>query len=153
MQKVIISDTSCLILLQNIGEIDLLNKLFGTVVTTKEVADEFGLPLPPWIQIHQPLNKRYQSIIEASVHKGEASTIALAIENDNSLLIVDDLKARKFAQNLGINITGTIGIIVDAKLEGVIPSVRVILNKIKQTNFRITPKLELMILEKSNELK
>ena len=34
MQKTIISDTSCLILLEKIGELDILNKLFGTIITT-----------------------------------------------------------------------------------------------------------------------
>ena len=47
MQKVIISDTSCLILLHKIGKLELLFELFGAIVTTKEVAAEFGLPLPP----------------------------------------------------------------------------------------------------------
>jgi predicted nucleic acid-binding protein len=151
MQKVIISDTSCLILLQNIGELELLFNLFGTITTTNEVAAEFGLPLPAWIKIESPKNKKYQSIVEVLVDKGEASTIALAIENENSLLIVDDLKARKFAQNLGIKVTGTMGIIVEAKLAGVIPSVKPLLKRIRQTNFRITQKLELLILKKAGE--
>jgi predicted nucleic acid-binding protein len=50
MQKSIISDTSCLILLDKIDEIHLLKKLFGSIITTPEVADEFGLPLPSWVQ-------------------------------------------------------------------------------------------------------
>jgi len=152
MQKIIISDTSCLILLQNIGELDLLSKLYGAVITTNDVANEFGLPLPAWIEIRQPKNKKYQSIIEASVDKGEASTIALGFEYDDCLLIIDDLKARKFAQQLGLKITGTIGLLVEAKLSGIIPSVTEILAKIKQTNFRISPKLESIILIRAGEL-
>src|ERR1700748_579569 len=100
MQKIIISDTSCLILLQKIGELELLSKLFGIITTTPEDAVEFGLPVPLWIKIQDTYNKKNKSIIEASVDKGEASAIALAIEQDESLLIVDDSKARKFAQNL-----------------------------------------------------
>lgn len=46
MHKAIISDTSCLILLEKIGELELLRKLFGVIITTQEVASEFGLPLP-----------------------------------------------------------------------------------------------------------
>ncbi|MDI9365773.1 MAG: hypothetical protein QM541_12535 [Flavobacterium sp.] len=46
MQKAIIADTSCLILLTNIQELDLLQKLFGNIITTNEVAEEYGLPLP-----------------------------------------------------------------------------------------------------------
>jgi predicted nucleic acid-binding protein len=151
MRRTIISDTSCLILLDNIGELSILNKLFGNITTTSEVAGEFGKLLPPWIEIKEPNNKNYQSIIEASLDRGEASAIALAIELDNCLLIIDDLKGRKFAHQLGLTIIGTIGVIVDAKLAGIIPSIKPILSKIKSTNFRITEQLELLILKLAGE--
>lgn len=151
MQKAIISDTSCLILLEKIGELELLSKLFGVIFTTQEVSHEFGLPLPSWIEIKSPTDKKYQSIIEASVDKGEASAIALAVEYDDCLLIMDDLKGRKFATQLGIKITGTFGIIVDAKLTGIIPSVKPIIAKIKETNFRISDKIEAIVLVKAKE--
>lgn len=151
MPKTIISDTSCIILLDKIGELEILNKLFGTIITTPEVAKEFGQTLPSWFEIQQPNDKKFQLIIETSVDKGEASAIALAIELDDCLLIIDDLKGRKFAHQLGIAIIGTIGVIVDAKLAGVIPTVRPILSKIRATNFRITERLELLILKKAGE--
>lgn len=151
MQKTIISDTSCLILLDKIGELEILNKLFGTIITTSEVSNEFGQHLPSWIEIQNPTDKIYQTIIEATLDKGEASAIALAIELDDCLLIIDDLKGRKFAYKIGLNITGTIGVIVDAKLAGIIPSVKSILLKIRSTNFRITEELEAIILKKSGE--
>ena len=151
MHKPIISDTSYLILLDKIGELEILNKLFGTIITTPEVAIEFGQPLPSWVEIQQPSDKNYQSIIEASVDKGEASAIALAIELEDCLLIIDDLKGRKFANQIGLTIIGTIGVIVDAKLAGIITSVKPILTKIKSTNFRITEQLEVIILKRSGE--
>ena len=142
---------SCLILLDKIGEISILNKLFGVITTTSEVAIEFGQPLPSWFEIREPADKNYQAIIEATVDKGEASAIALAIELDDCLLIIDDLKGRKFASQLGLTIIGTIGVIVDAKLAGIIPSVKPILSKIKSTNFRITEQLELLIIKRAGE--
>ena len=151
MHKAIISDTSCLILLHKIGELELLYKLFGTIITTGEVANEFGLPLPEWIEIKEPVNKNYQSIIEASVDKGEASAIALAVELEDCLLIIDDLKGRKFAHQLGLTIIGTIGILLDAKLAGIIPLVNPLLTKIKETNFRISENLEILILKRAGE--
>jgi predicted nucleic acid-binding protein len=75
----------------------------------------------------------------------------LAIELDDCLLIIDDLKGRKFASQLGLTIIGTIGVIVDAKLAGIIPSVKPILSKIKSTNFRITEQLELLIIKRAGE--
>lgn len=51
MAKVIISDTSCLIVLSRIGRLHLLNELFSTITITQVVADEFGDPLPPWVEV------------------------------------------------------------------------------------------------------
>jgi predicted nucleic acid-binding protein len=152
MQKVIISDTSCLILLDKIGELSLLNKLFGKIVITQEIADEFKKELPDWFKIENPTNKTYQKILEASLDRGEASAIAFAIEQRNCLLIIDDFKGRKFAEQLGIKITGTLGVIIDAKITGYLKSVKPYLEKIKNTDFRLTIDLERKTLEKSGEL-
>jgi predicted nucleic acid-binding protein len=51
MPKTIISDTSCLIILSKIGELDLLFRTYGQITTTKEVALEYGEQLPEWIEI------------------------------------------------------------------------------------------------------
>jgi predicted nucleic acid-binding protein len=151
MQRAIISDTSCLILLDKIGALELLHVLFGTIITTHDVATEFGSNIPIWIEIIDPANKNYQTIIEASLDKGEASAIALAVEFEDCLLIIDDLKGRKFAMQLGLKITGTLGILIEAKLAGHIPSLKPVLQKIKQTNFRLSEKLEVIILERVGE--
>ncbi|MGI8669123.1 MAG: DUF3368 domain-containing protein [Aridibacter sp.] len=152
MQKTIVSDTSCLIILDNIGELDLLNKVFGQILITQDIADEYGSTLPKWISIQNPVNKQYQQLLEAKVDKGEASAIALAFELQNCLLILDDLKARNLADELGIEITGTFGVILEAKLSGTIKSVKPILNKIKQTDFRLSQELEERVLIKAGEI-
>ncbi|HSV09979.1 MAG TPA: hypothetical protein VLI68_04370 [Hanamia sp.] len=90
-----------------------------------------GIPLPSWVEIRNASDKGYQAFVEKSVDKGEASAIALAVELSDCLLIIDDLKGRKFAQKIGLTIIGTVGIIVDAKVNGIIPSVKPILWKIK----------------------
>lgn len=151
MQKTIISDTSCLILLEKIGELDLLHKVFGEILITQEIADEYGLTLPDWIFVQNPINQNYPKILEANIDKGEASAIALAVELADCLLIIDDLKGRNLAQALGIKITGTFGIIIEAKLSGRISSVKPYLSKIKQTDFYFSEKLEEQILVKANE--
>ncbi len=51
MHKTIISDTSCLIILSKIGEIELLEKVYGRVLTTTDIAAEFGEVLPEWIEV------------------------------------------------------------------------------------------------------
>lgn len=151
MQKIIISDASCLILLDKIGHIEILQRLFGEIVTTNEVSREFDQPLPKWIKLQEPTDKNYQTIIEASLDKGEASAIALAVEQDDCLLIIDDMKGRQFAMQLRLNITGTLGVIVTAKKAGLLKSVKPILEQIKQTNFRMSEKVEQEILQKAGE--
>ena len=84
--------------------------------------------------------------------KGESSAIAFAIEQKDCLLIIDDYKGRKYAEQLGIKITGTLGVIIDAKLSGHLESVRPLLERIKMTDFRLTPELERRTLEKSGEV-
>ena len=93
--RIIIADTSCFILLDKIDYLEILQKLFGQVTTTTEVSNEFGKPLPEWVNIVNVKDKNQQVLLEAEIDKGEASAIALAMENANSLLILDDYKAKK----------------------------------------------------------
>ncbi|RZK90153.1 MAG: DUF3368 domain-containing protein [Pedobacter sp.] len=107
--------------------------------------------LPEWVEIVNVVDKSKQQILELQIDKGESSAIALAMEIPDSTIILDDYKARKIAHQLGLSYTGTIGVIVKAKLRGLIPSISPILNKIKQTNFRLTEELELQALKQSGE--
>ena len=149
--KLIISDRSCFITLSNIGELSLLRLLYKQIVTTTEIAQEFGESLPDWVEIIAVSDKAKQELLEMQVDKGEASAIALALESENPFLIIDDYKARKLAQNLKLNHTGTIGVIIAAKQKGIINSIKPILEKIKETNFRISTDLELQALIKAKE--
>lgn len=97
--RVIIADTSCFILLSKIDCLYVLLELFGEVTTTKEVSDEFGKPLPKWVVVENLKDKSQQTALEVEIDKGEASAIALAIQKVNSLLILDDYKARRIAAN------------------------------------------------------
>jgi predicted nucleic acid-binding protein len=151
MPKTIISDTSCFIILTNIGELDLLQKVYGQITTTPEIAEEFGETLPEWVEILSVTDKYRQQILEMQIDKGESSAIALALETPDSVVILDDYKARKIAERLGITFTGTIGVIIKAKLSGIIPSVRPILEKIKQTDFRLSAEIETQALKEADE--
>jgi predicted nucleic acid-binding protein len=50
MHKTIISDTSCFIILANIGELEILHKVYGQIVTTVDIATEYGEVLFPFHQ-------------------------------------------------------------------------------------------------------
>ncbi|MFN4253612.1 MAG: DUF3368 domain-containing protein [Saprospiraceae bacterium] len=152
MPKAIISDTSCLILLTKIGELDLLELLYGEVLTTTEVANEYGLPLPSWVKTQVPKDFVRVQILGSQIDIGEASAIALALEIPKSTVILDDWKARQMAERLNLEVTGTLGVIVKAKLTGKISSIKPLLEKIKNTNFRLSADLTLKALEAAGEL-
>lgn len=149
----IISDTSCLILLSKIEELDLLNKFGEKVFITPVIQNEFGMKLPHWIQIREPKDLYYQKILEMDLDKGEASAIALSLEIDNSIIIIDDLRGRRIAERLNLRYSGTFGLILKAKQTGIIESVKPIIDKIKGTNFRFSEKLFKLILDQAGENK
>ena len=149
--KTIISDTSCFIVLQNIGALDLLREVYGEVITTETVAEEFGEELPEWVKIESPKDKIKQILLELQIDKGEASAIALALEKQNVTVILDDQKARKVAEKLALEVTGTLGGIVKAKNKTIIPSIKSLLDKLLQTNFHLSKAIEAEALKQANE--
>lgn len=129
----------------------LLYHLFEEVVISTEINNEFGKPLPSWINIKTHKNIHYQNLLELKMDGGEASAIALHFEIDSSILILDDLKARNLADKLKIDYTGTFGVILRAKKNGIIKSVKPVLNKIKKTNFRFSENIFNIVLKEAGE--
>ncbi len=151
MPDIVISDTSILILFHKIGEFDLLQKVYGKLITTPEIAKEFGETLPDWIKIQPVSDKKYQNFLETQVDYGEASAIALAAEYNEVLLLLDDLKARKLATRLKFKITGTLGVIHKAKQLAIIDKVKPLIDKLLLTDFRIADNIVDEILKLNNE--
>ncbi|HET8886984.1 MAG TPA: DUF3368 domain-containing protein [Salinimicrobium sp.] len=151
MPKIVILDASTLILFDKIDELDLLQKVYGTLITTPEVAEEFGENLPNWIRIQTVTDKKYQEFLKTQVDAGEASAMALATEFDNVLLLLDDLKARKLAVRLKFKITGTLGVIHKAKQLSIINKIKPLIDKLLMTDFRIADNIIEEILKLNNE--
>ncbi len=141
MQRIIVADTSCLILMDKLRLMELLHSLFGSILITSAVAKEFGQALPSFIEIKNPINPIYQKLLEFRLDLGEASALALALEYENCLLIIDDNKGRKEAKQLGIAITGTVGVLIIAKHKGHISSIGPFIKAIEKTDFRISKKI------------
>lgn len=75
-----------------------------------------------WFQVQQVKDRYKQQLLEMQIGKGEASAIALALETADNVLILDDWKARRLAERLGLSVTGTLGVLIKAKNTGIIPS-------------------------------
>lgn len=148
MDKIIISDTSCLIAFSKIDKLDLLKDLYHEILVTTDVHREFGGRLPDWILITEVKDKQTQKDLEKRLDKGEASSIALALEIGNTLLIIDELKGRKIAQSLNIDIIGTIGIILLAEKKGLVSDVTSLFLQLVNKGFRLSDNLINKIIEK-----
>jgi len=147
----IISDSSCLIALDNIQMLFILRDLYGTIYISEEVSHEFGKGVESYIDIKNVKDKKRLQILTNLIDLGEASTIALSLEIEDSIAILDDLKARKVAMNLNLKFTGLLGVILKAKQEGIINSVHDVLNRLKSARFRISKAMETEVLRLANE--
>jgi len=147
MDKIIISDTSCLIAFSKIDKLDLLKDLYHEIVITTDVYQEFNGSLPEWILITEVKDKQKQIDFEKRLDKGEASSIALALETENATLIIDEIKGRKIAKSYNINIIGTIGIILLADRKGLTSDVTGIILRLVNNGFRLSNKLLNKIIE------
>ncbi len=151
MRENLVSDTSCLILLTKIGQIDLLRQVFGEIVITSAVVREFGLPLQSWINVTDPAPREVASLEYLGLGAGEISVIALAVERGDCLLAIDDQRARKAAERLDLNVTGTLGVLIEAKRSGIIPSISPMIDEIQLTNFRLSSELINLALDRAGE--
>jgi predicted nucleic acid-binding protein len=104
-----------------------------------------------WVEIKSVTDTYKQQLLELQIDKCKSSAIALALKTPECTVILDDYKARKIASRLGIKYTGTIGVIIKAKLKGIIPSIKPILLKIKQIDFCFSIEIEMQALKEANE--
>ena len=151
MHRIVISDTSTLIILHKINDLNILKLVYGELITTPEIAQEFGEKLPEWITVQSVTDEKYQRFLETQVDRGEASSIALAAEFEDVTLVLDDLKARKLALKLKLKTTGALGVIHKAKQMSIIPKVKPLIDKLLMTNFRISNNIVDEILKLNNE--
>lgn len=160
---VIISDTSCISALLRVGQLNLLESIFEEIIIPQKVMDElfqlknFGIDISPlqnadWVIIKNPNNNALLNRLLIQLDEGEANAITLAIELNADLLIIDEIKGRKIASSLSINITGLAGVLILAKKEGYLKSVKPTLDKIlNETSFRMSKILYQQILDTASE--
>lgn len=155
--KVIINATP-LIHLGKLGKLNLLTQLYSNIITTREVKNEvltknypeysvLKMAFDNWIMIQDANDKTVMDnlILSQQIDLGEASVIALALEQENDvLLLLDDLIARSVAKSLGIKISGTLGIILEALYSKILSANEIKLlfdDLVTETPFRISVKL------------
>lgn len=136
--SIVIADSSCLIALLNIGEIDILPKLYDNIFITPEVESEFGLELPDWIVVKPVIENQRLEYLKSILDLGEATSIALASDTSESLLVIDEKKGRRIATELGIAILGTVGVLIRAHESGLIDSLDSVAARLEAVGFRLS---------------
>ena len=144
----VVADSSPIIVLVNIGHVDVLPALFNEVLIPPQVGAELTLAKrpeavrrlmatpPSWLLIRGP------TAIEqiAKLHEGECAAISLARELGADLLLIDEMAGRKAALERQIAITGTIGVLELAADRGLVDLSKTF-DLIRQTDFWVSPKL------------
>ncbi|OAV43565.1 DUF3368 domain-containing protein [Lewinella sp. 4G2] len=151
LKRIVIADASTIIGLAYIDSLDILEGLYGQIEITSVVRDEVDMPLPSWVKVNDEYNATVFQTLVPNLDDGEASAIALALAQKDSLLIIDEKKGRKFAVNLGLQITGVIGVIIKAREVGIISSGKSKLDGLMDKGFRFSQKIYQLALEKMDE--
>ncbi len=138
MSQIVVADASCLIVLQNIQLLSLLQDLFGEIIITREVEAEYGSPLPDWVKIESVQDITRQTLIGLNLDLGEASSIALCLEKPDCLLIIDERKGRRIARQLNLKVVGTVGIIIRANEKGLITSLTDVRERLEKAGFYLS---------------
>ncbi|RLE93430.1 MAG: DUF3368 domain-containing protein [Thermoprotei archaeon] len=156
----VVSNSSVLIHLTKISRLDLLYKLFKRVVIPLAVYRECTVDGKPgsesikkasWINVLSIKNTALKQSLMYFLDEGESEVIVLALEINADLVLLDESEARRIAKNFGLNVTGTIGILLKAKKKGYIENLSKELNKLKASGFWIDNKLIEKILKETKE--
>ncbi|MDI6888859.1 MAG: DUF3368 domain-containing protein [Methanocellales archaeon] len=137
------------------GEIHIPETAFKEIVAKKadfpeEITDflKRGFIKIEEIHIHD------KNLSDLNIHKGEEHALLLALERKADLTIVDDKRARIAAEFLGLNFTGTLGVLLEALKKGVIDlsEFKVLLKKLIDSGFRIDITVYDRVLEEAEQM-
>lgn len=162
MNKLVVTDTTPIILLARIKQLNILKRLYGEILIPEGVFSELmrGKKKQPgvlevlnmkWIKAVKVKNRSIVNKLNRHLDLGESEAIALSIETKADVLIIDERKGRAVAQRMRINIIGTIGVLIKAKREGKIPVIRPYLDQLKGHGFRMSKELYEQALEEVGE--
>jgi predicted nucleic acid-binding protein len=126
----VFSNTTPFISLSSVGLLHVLPSIFGDIVVAPSVVDECGeggrilvpdLRTLSWIKVEElQINLRLPCLFE--LDRGERDTLLLGAPHPKALVIMDEKLGRNMAEYLGLQVTGTLGVLAKARTLGLIPS-------------------------------
>lgn len=160
---IVVSDSSPIIGLAAVGHLDLLRELYGTVLLPAAVLEELTAVEPPapalrevqdasWLRVLDVEEPALAEALALELDRGEAEAIALAVEHEANLLLLDERKARTVARRLRRPVIGVLGVLVEAKRRQLLPAVRPVLDQLlTRAGFRISESLRSRVLQETGE--
>ncbi len=157
-----VADTSAVILLAKVERLAILRELYGEVyvppavaaelrakhdVASQEVEGFIGMPGC----IRRPQNAALVQALSADLGIGEAEAIAFATEVPDGLLIMDDSEGRRVARELGLRVTGLLGVLIEAKARGLISAISPLLDQLVAEGFWLSETMRRVVLEAAGE--
>lgn len=158
----IVSNTTPISELAKIGQLELLRALYQRILIPEQVYQELTtgqhpaksiVPAASWIEVRQLQNTQTFVALCADPYLdlGECAAITLAEELQADRLLVDDLAARREAQKRGLPIIGTLGILLGAKQQGLVPNLKDLLDDLFANGTWISRKLYREMLAAADE--
>jgi len=160
---IVVSNTSPLTNLAAIGHFELLRQLFGEVAIADGVWAELnalGRRWPgakeveeaDWIHRYSINNQALVTALRRDLERGEAESIALALDLKSDLLLLDEKEGRRAAQRLGLRVAGVVGVLITAKARNEIENVRPLLDSLRlAAGFYLSDDVYQQALRLSNE--
>jgi len=157
-----IVDSTPIISLSIINQLTLLSKLYEQILIPQAVYDEVcmkgqsqtgakELKKADFINVKSIKNDDARELFSASLHKGEVEVMILAKEIEADIIIIDDYQARKHAKYLGLNLTGTLGVLLKAKENNYIESIKPLMDDLIKNDIYIDDTLYNKILKLAGE--
>jgi len=150
---IVVSDTSPITSLAGIGRLELLQQLYSRVIIPQAVYNEMvrvGKAVPGALEVQtfagietqQVSDFNQVSVLQADLDPGEAEAIILAMELNAELLLMDERPGRTIALHYGINVSGVLGLLLEAKRKGLISAVKPVMDQlINEVEFRVSSQL------------
>lgn len=159
----VVSDTSPIRALEFVDCLEVLPALFDPILVPPAVANELQRPAVryhpisvadyPFLDVVAPTDQRQVKDLLPSLDRGEAEAIVLAQECRADAVLIDEADGRKIAQQLGLGVIGTLGILLRAKQRGDLTALAPVMDRLRdELGFFISPALREEVLRRADEL-
>ena len=160
---IVVADTTPLLYLSRIRRLELARALYAEVLIPREVHKELVERRPDADGVSELRAARWIVVVDApasiaadesalaTLDAGEAAALRLAFER-RALVLIDERAGRSAAHALGLAVRGTLGMLVEARLRGVVEAVGPILMELESSGFRSSPELRSWVLQAAGEL-